>query len=108
MEYRMTRKEADKKMKDKANRELWIMEAVGDFEEPKSTKYYKGFIYVVWTKDHYRWGHDEAEFYDTSNIYGECEDEITLKEYNKMPEYTPCNPSQSTLNAVRESIDPSN
>jgi len=85
----MTRKEADKKMKDKANRELWIMEAVGDFEEPKSTKYYKGFLYVVWPESHYRWGKDEAEFYDTSNIYGECEDEITLKEYKGMSEYTP-------------------
>ena len=31
---------------------------------------------------------DEAEIYDTSNIYGECEDEIHIKEYLEMPEYT--------------------
>ena len=87
----MTRDEADIKMKDKANRELWIMEALGTFEEPKSTKYSKGFLYVVWPEDHYRWGKDEAEIYDTSNIYGECEDEIHIKEYLEMPEYTSAN-----------------
>ena len=85
----MIREEANRKMKDKANRELWIMEVLGTFEEPKSTKYKKGFLYVVWPEDHYRWGNDEAEFYDTSNIYGECEDVITLKEYKEMAEYTP-------------------
>ena len=85
----MTREEANRKMKNKANRELWIMEVLGTFEEPKSTKYYKGSLYVVWPEDHYRWGNDEAEFYDTSNNCGECEDVITLKEYKKMAEYTP-------------------
>jgi hypothetical protein len=79
----MTRNEADKKMKDRANRELWIMEVIGDCEEPKSTKYNNGFLYVVWD------GYQEAEFYDTSNIYGECEDIINLKEYEEMSEYTP-------------------
>jgi len=85
----MIKEEANRKMKDKANRELWIMEALGTFEEPESTKYHKGFLYVVWPEDHYRWGNDEAEFYDTSNIYGECEDVITLEKYDKMKEYTP-------------------
>tara|TARA_R100000808_G_C2132239_1_gene141225 strand:+ start:268 stop:759 length:492 start_codon:yes stop_codon:yes gene_type:complete len=85
----MNNREADLKMKDKANRELWIMEVLGTFEEPVSTKYYKGYLYVVWPEDHYRWGKDEAECYNTSNIYGECEDVITLEGYNKMEEYTP-------------------
>ena len=85
----MNREQADIAMKDPNMRVLWLQEALGEFEEPKSTKYYKGFIYVLWPESHYRWGVDEAEFYDTSNIYGECEDEITLKEYCEMPEYTP-------------------
>ena len=85
----MNNREADLKMKDKANRELWIMEVLGTFEEPVSTKYYKGYLYVVWPEDHYRWGKDEAECYNTSNIYGECEDVITLEGYNKIEEYTP-------------------
>jgi len=87
----MTRNDADKAMKNKETRELWIMEALGDFEEPKSTKYHKGYLYIVWNEDHYRWGKDEAEIYDTSNTYGECEDEITLNEYKKMKTFTPCN-----------------
>ena len=85
----MNREQANLTMKDKAHRELWIMESLGIFEKPKSTKYHKGFLYVVWKENHYRWGKNEAEFYDTSNICGECEDVITLKEYKKMAEYTP-------------------
>ena len=85
----MTREEANIKMKDKANRELWIMEALGTFEDPKSTKYYKGWLYVVWPEDHYRWGEDEAEIYNTGNISGECETAVTLEEYKRLKRFTP-------------------
>ena len=85
----MIRETANKKMKDRGFRSLWITEALGCLEDPKSTKYHKGLIYVVWPKHHYRWGKDEAEIYDTSNIYGECENVIALAEYKKMKEYTP-------------------
>jgi len=85
----MTREEANIKMKDKANRELWIMEVLGTPEEPKSTKYYKGWLYVVWHEDHYRWGEDEAEIYSTGNLSGECETDVTLEEYKKLKRFTP-------------------
>ena len=81
----MTRQEANKKMKSKSMRERWIMEALGTFDAPKSTKYLDGLLYVVWHDDHYMYGKDEAEVYDTSNIYGECERAITLAEYEKVP-----------------------
>ena len=75
----MTRDEADIKMKDPELRSLWICEATGTMEEPYETKYRDGMLYVVWRKRD-----DEAEIYDTSNIYGECEDHITIKEYRKL------------------------
>ncbi len=85
----MTRKQADKDMKNKYNRELWIMEATGTGEEVESTKYHKGFLYVIWGCCEFcNREATEAEIYDTSNIYGECEDVITLEEYDKMKEYT--------------------
>ena len=87
----MTREEANIKMQNAAMRELWLMEARGDMYEdggPVSTKYFKGFLYVVWPEDHPSWCRNEAEFYDTANIYGECEDDVSLAEYKKMPPYT--------------------
>ena len=87
----MTREEANIKMKDKANRELWIMEVLGTSEKPRSTKYSHGMLYVLWHKNDFQAPSDMdwVEYYDTSNIYGECEDDIHIEKYKKMKPYTP-------------------
>lgn len=93
----MTRIEANLKMKDKTLRQWWIMEARGEDIAPTSTKFYKGFLYVVWPEDHFLWTPNEAEVYDTANTYGECEDVISLEAYKKLKSFTPYEQTASDL-----------
>ena len=72
-------KQANKFMKLKKNRELWYMETTGSFEKPYKSKYKDGYLYIWENK-----GDDYIDIYDTSNIYGEIEDETTIEYFNKL------------------------
>ena len=75
----MEKKQANTFMKLKKNRELWYMEATGSFEKPYKSKYKDGLLYI-WEKKSYNF----IDIYDTSNIYGEIEDETTIEYFNKL------------------------
>ena len=79
----MDREQADTFMKTKANRNLWLSETGANPEEfgkdPHRSKYSDGMLYVWWEKTD-----DEVQIFSTGNIYGECEDEIDLKQFNKI------------------------
>ena len=78
----MEREQADKWFINNENKTLWINEATGNYgKNPHKNKYSKGMLYVIWDKDD-----EEVEVYDTSNIYGECEYEETLKFFNNIKE----------------------
>ena len=75
----MELKQANTFMKLKKNRELWFMEATGSFEKPYKSKYKDGLLYV-WEKKSYNF----IDIYDTSNYYGEIEDETTIEIFNQL------------------------
>ena len=69
----MTLTQAKSFMRKASNRDLWFMEATGSCDRPLKTAYREPFLYVQeesWPK--------EIGFYDVRNIFGECEDEVTL------------------------------
>jgi len=57
----------------------WVMEAIGTSQIPHSIKYKKPYVYVQWNKND-----TSIEYYNKNNIYGECEDEITIDEYKQI------------------------
>ena len=75
----MEKKQANTFMRLKKNRELWFMEATGSFEKPYKSKYKDGLLYI-WERKSYNF----IDIYDTSNIYGEIEDETTIEYFNKL------------------------
>ena len=77
----MEKKQANKFMKLKKNRDLWFLEVTGSFEKPYKSKYKDGLLYI-WEKKSYNF----IDIYDTSNIYGECEYEETLEFFNAIKE----------------------
>ena len=76
----MNREQADIAMQDPKMRVLWLQEALGlmSGDEPYATFYQDGMLYVHWSKEDV-----SVESYDTSNIYGECEDDIPIDEFRE-------------------------